>query len=63
MEIYEADTIEKYNRYFGFETRHPLVGIVHFDDTVEQPTHCMRFLFAFHQKDHRVQDKLWKDIV
>lgn len=30
MEIYEADTIERYNRYFGFETRHPLVGIVHF---------------------------------
>ena len=45
MEIYEADTIEKYNRYFGFETRHPLVGIVHFDDTVEQPTHCMHFGF------------------
>lgn len=45
MEIYEADTIEKYNRYFGFETRHPLVGIVHFDDTVEQPTHWMHFGF------------------
>ena len=45
MEIYEADTIEKYNRYFGFETRHPLVGIVHFDDSVEQPTHCMHFGF------------------
>lgn len=45
MEIYEADTIEKYNRYFGFETRHPLVGIVHFDDTVEQPTHYMHFGF------------------
>lgn len=45
MEIYEADTIERYNRYFGFETRHPLVGIVHFDDTVNQPTHCMHFGF------------------
>lgn len=45
MEIYEADTIERYNRYFGFETRHPLVGIVHFDDTVEQPTHWMHFGF------------------
>lgn len=45
MEIYAADTIEKYNRYFGFETRHPLVGIVHFDDSVEQPTHCMHFGF------------------
>lgn len=45
MEIYEADTIEKYNRHFGFETRHPLVSIVHFDDTVHQPTHCMHFGF------------------
>lgn len=45
MEIYEADTIERYNRYFGFETRHPLVGIVHFDNTVEQPTHWMHFGF------------------
>lgn len=45
MEIYEADTIERYNRYFGFETRHSLVGIVRFDDTVEQPTHWMHFGF------------------
>lgn len=45
MEIYEADTIERYNRYFGFETRHPLVAIVHFDDTVHQPSHCMHFGF------------------
>lgn len=45
MEIYQADTIEKYNRYFGFETRHPLVGIVHFDDTVPQPSHIMAFGF------------------
>ncbi len=45
MEIFQADSIEKYNRYFGFETRHPLVSIVHFDDSVEQPTHCMHFGF------------------
>ncbi len=45
MEIYEASTIERYNRYFGFETRHPLVAIVHFDDSVEQPSHCMHFGF------------------
>ncbi len=45
MEIYQADSIEKYNRYFGFETRHPLVGIVHFDESVHQPTHCMHFGF------------------
>ncbi len=45
MEIFQADSIEKYNRYFGFETRHPLVSIVHFDESVHQPTHCMRFGF------------------
>ncbi len=45
MDIFQADSIEKYNRYFGFETRHPLVGIVHFDDSVNQPTHHMHFGF------------------
>ncbi len=45
MEIFQADSIEKYNRYFGFETRHPLVGIVHFDYSVHQPSHCMHFGF------------------
>ncbi len=45
MEVFKADTIEKYNQYFGFETRHPLVSIVHFDDSVHQPTHCMHFGF------------------
>lgn len=44
-EIYKADTIEQYNRYFGFETRHPLVGIVHFDQSVPQSTHRMTFGF------------------
>ena len=45
MKVYEADTIERYNRYFGFETQHPLVAIVHFDGSVEQPNHCMHFGF------------------
>ena len=31
MEIIKADTIEQYNRFFGFQTKHPLVDIVHFD--------------------------------
>lgn len=44
-EIFKADTIEQYNKYFGFETRHPLVGIVHFDQSVPQPTHKMTFGF------------------
>ncbi len=43
MEIYEATSIERFNKYFGFETRHPLVGIVHFDRTIEQSSHLMHF--------------------
>lgn len=45
MEVFQADSIESYNRYFGFETRHPLVSIVRFDDSVHQPSHCMHFGF------------------
>lgn len=45
MDIIKADTIEQYNRFFGFETRHPLVGIVHFDSSVPQLTHRMTLGF------------------
>ncbi len=44
-DIVKADAIEQYNRFFGFETRHPLVGIVHFDSSVPQPTHRMTLGF------------------
>lgn len=44
-DIVKADTIEQYNRFFGFETLHPLVGIVHFDSSVPQPTHRMTLGF------------------
>ena len=45
MEIIKADTIEQYNRFFGFQTRHPLVSIAHFDRSENQPTHKMTFGF------------------
>ena len=44
-DIFKADTVEQYNRFFGFETRHPLVSIVHFDGSVPQPTHRMTLGF------------------
>ncbi|MDO4159237.1 MAG: helix-turn-helix domain-containing protein [Prevotellaceae bacterium] len=44
-EIIKADTIEQYNRFFGFETRHPQVGVVHFDRSENQPSHRMNFGF------------------
>lgn len=45
MEIIKADTIEQYNRYFGFQTRHPLVSVVHFDRLDNQPSHKMTLGF------------------
>lgn len=51
-EIYQADTIERYDKYFGFETRHPLVNVVQFDASVPQPTHWMHFgFYALFLKD------------
>lgn len=45
MEIIKADTIGQYNSFFGFETQHPQVGVVHFDRTENQPSHRMTFGF------------------
>ncbi len=40
-EILKIDTIEQYNNLFGFETRHPLVGIVDFDTPESQGNYRM----------------------
>ena len=46
MEIIKADTIEQYNRFFGFRTQHPLVSVVHFNGWENQPdAHRMAFGF------------------
>lgn len=46
MDIIKADTIEQYNRFFGFHTQHPLVSVVHFDGSENQPdAHKMTFGF------------------
>lgn len=45
MEIYVADTIDSYNRFFGFETRHPLVGVVHFSGERIVNPYAMSFGF------------------
>lgn len=45
MEIIKTDTIEEYNRFFGFCTKHPLVGIVHFDGSIPQPEYKMTLGF------------------
>lgn len=44
-DIVRVDTIEQYNRFFGFETRHPLVGVVRFDGTVSQIAYRMTLGF------------------
>lgn len=45
MDIIKADEIKQYNDYFGFETRHPLVEVVHFDRDYNQQPHRMTFGF------------------
>ncbi|WP_418983920.1 helix-turn-helix domain-containing protein [Alistipes sp.] len=40
-EILKIDTVEQYNRLYGFETRHPLVGFVQFDSDESQRTYRM----------------------
>ena len=46
MEIIKADTIEQYNRFFGFRTQHPLVSVAHFNGLENQPdAHRMTFGF------------------
>lgn len=45
METIKADTIEQYNRFFGFCTKHPLVGIVHFDGSIPRPEYKMTLGF------------------
>ena len=45
MEIIKADTIEQYNRFFGFQTRHPLVSVAHFDRADKQSAYRMTYGF------------------
>ena len=45
MEIVTADNIQQYNQLFGVKTRHPQVGIIHFNRSENQPTHKMTFGF------------------
>lgn len=40
-EILRIDTVEQYNRLFGFETRHPLAGFVEFDSAESQRAYRM----------------------
>ncbi len=46
MEVFDADTIENFNRFFGFETRHPLVAVVNFNsENNHKIHHIMRYGF------------------
>ena len=44
-EILKIDTIDRYNKLFGFETRHPLVGVVRFDTAESQGNYRMTMGF------------------
>ena len=39
MEVFEAEPIENFNRFFGFDTRHPLVAIVNFNSENNHKVH------------------------
>ena len=45
-EILKIDTIDRYNKLFGFETRHPLVGVVRFDTAESQGNYRMTMGFS-----------------
>lgn len=39
-EVIKLDEIDKYNKLFGLETRHPLVGVVDLSKATQWPEHC-----------------------
>ena len=56
-EILKIDTVDQYNKLFGFETRHPQVGVVSFD-TAESHDGV---LFGIPQGDCGMPDRLRQD--
>ena len=44
-EILKIDTVDQYNKLFGFETRHPQVGVVSFDTAESQGNYRMTMGF------------------
>ena len=39
-EVIKLDEIDKYNKLFGLETRHPLVSVVDLSKATQWPEHC-----------------------
>lgn len=60
-EIIHLDQVDKYNRLFGLETRHPLVSVVDLSKATRLPTHLkIRYgLYALYLKDSRCGDILY----
>ena len=40
LPLYNIDTIDSYNRLFGFETLHPLVCVVDFNEATQKVEHA-----------------------
>lgn len=57
-EIIKVDTVDTYNRLFGFETLHPLVSVVDFRNATRFPTHfTMNYgIYALFLKETRCGD-------
>ena len=39
-EVIKLDEVDKYNKLFGLETRHPLVSVVDLSKATQWPEHC-----------------------
>ena len=60
-EILKIDTVDQYNKLFGFETRHPQVGVVSFDTAESQGNYRMTILFGIPQGDGGMPNQLRQD--
>lgn len=62
-EILKIDTVDQYNKLFGFETRHPQVGVVSFDTAESQGNYRMTMgvLFGIPQGDGGMPNQLRQD--
>ena len=60
-EIIKLDEVDKYNKFFGLETRHPLVSVVDLSKATRWPEHCRinYWVYALFLKDTRCGDIMY----
>ena len=60
-EIIKLDEVDKYNKFFGLETRHPLVSVVDLSKATRWPEHFRinYWVYALFLKDTRCGDIMY----